>query len=554
MIQSDTLKILKAGKNVFLTGPAGSGKTHTIKDYIEHLKAHGVGVALTASTGIAATHIGGVTIHSWSGIGIKDYLSDMDIAALAEKKYLMDRYKHTEVLIIDEISMLSNTMFDSIDRLCRFMKGNFEPFGGMQIVISGDFFQLPPIAKPGDSTSFVFDSTAWKESDIRVCYLESQYRQDDSTLESILSEIRSGEVSELSFESIQECQGRVCEEYQVTKLFTHNRDVDQINEYELDQIEGEPEHFIMDGKGKKNLIESLKKGLLTPEILRLKVGATVMFVKNNFDEGYVNGTVGEIIDFRDERPVVQTRDGKEIHVEQAEWSVAEGDKTLALVKQFPLRLAWAITIHKSQGMTLDAAQIDLSKSFVPGQGYVALSRLRSLEGLYLQGINNTAFQVNPRVLEFDNWLKKESHKWTQVIERFSEKEMQEMHKEFILAKGGTMDKEKIKENKKAGKKGFVEKISTHMQTYYLLKENLSLQEIAKKRDLTVGTIISHLEKLKEDGEELGYFKKIKPKKKDFDKIKKVFDESEDGKLTPIHKKLKGVYDFETLRLVRLFLD
>ena len=190
MIQKEALDILKAGKNVFLTGPAGSGKTHTINSYIEHLKAHGIGVALTASTGIAATHIGGVTIHSWSGMGIKDYLSDPDVEALSEKKYLMDRYKNTKVLIIDEISMMSNTMFDSLDRLCRFMKGNFEPFGGMQIVLSGDFFQLPPIAKPGDKTSFVFDSKAWKESDIRVCYLETQFRQDDSSLSAVLSEIR----------------------------------------------------------------------------------------------------------------------------------------------------------------------------------------------------------------------------------------------------------------------------------------------------------------------------------------------------------------------------
>jgi ATP-dependent exoDNAse (exonuclease V) alpha subunit len=552
MIQNDVLKILKAGKNVYVTGPAGSGKTHALREYIEHLRHHGVGVALTATTGIAATHIGGVTIHSWSGIGIKDYLSDHHIQEIAGKEYLAKRYKNTEVLIIDEVSMLSAEMFDSIERLARHMKGNFEPFGGMQIVLSGDFFQLPPIAREGKQVSFINRSQAWNNSDIRICYLETQFRQEDDNLESLLSEIRSGEVSELTFETLQERQGVEPDE-NITKLFTHNKDVDSLNDKQLDLIEGVAHEFYMESKGKKNLVENIKKGLLAPEVLRLKKGAAVMFIKNNFEEGYVNGTLGTVIDFKDDQPIVETRDGKEIRVESAEWKVEEEGKTLAIVKQFPLRLAWAITVHKSQGMSLDAAEIDLSKSFVPGQGYVALSRLRTLDGLFLRGINNTALQMDEYILEFDNHLKKESQKWRQVIERFSDKDMTEMHNEFVLKKGGTLDPDKIKENKENVSKGFVDKIPTQVITLGLLQKNMNLREIAKERGMTVGTIISHLEKLKENGEELKYFKKIVPKKKDLDKISKAFEESKDGKLTPIHRKLKSVYDFDTLKLVRLFI-
>jgi len=197
MTQEEALNILKAGRNVYLTGAAGSGKTYVLNKYRDYLKERGVITAVTASTGIAATHLGGMTIHSWSGIGIKDNLSDFDIELLTQKERLWKRYDKAKVLIIDEVSMLHPRMFDCLNRLTQAMKGDSNAFGGIQVVLSGDFFQLPPIVAGEEKVSYIDSSLVWKTMDVRVCYLEEQYRQDDISLLGILDEIRAGEISEI---------------------------------------------------------------------------------------------------------------------------------------------------------------------------------------------------------------------------------------------------------------------------------------------------------------------------------------------------------------------
>lgn len=561
MKQAQALNILKAGRNVYLTGPAGSGKTHALREYISFLKDRNVSVGLTASTGIAATHFGGVTIHSWSGIGIKDFLSDADIDLLVQKEYLWKRYKRTAVLIIDEVSMLTPPIFDSLDRLARAMKQVDAPFGGMQVVLSGDFFQLPPVVRGTYKIQFVHEAPSWKDADIRVCYLEEQFRQNDDVLLNILNEMRSGEVSS---ESRTLLNGRM-QDYEEdcirdgvvpTKLYTHNADVDAVNSVELGKLPGEEHEYIMESKGRANVVASLKKGLLAPETLYLKKDAVVMFVKNNFEAGYVNGTLGTVIDFEEGFPVVQTFSGKEIRVEASDWMIEEGGKVIAQVSQLPLRLAWAITVHKSQGMSIDAAEIDLSNAFVPGQGYVALSRLRTLEGLVLRGLNAQALEVNKSVLSHDTHLRKESAKWEKVLKRFTLKEFSAMHYEFVVRSGGIANKKEIAKNvaRNADKKhaGIEKKVSTHEKTGAFVEKGLSLKEIAKERGMTLGTIISHLEKLEKFNNDID-LKKFKPKAKDFKKIKQAFDKSGDTKLAAVHSALKGEYSYEELRLARLFV-
>lgn len=554
MKQKEALNILKAGKNVYLTGAAGSGKTYVLNEYISYLKHRGVVVGITASTGIAATHIGGVTIHSWSGIGIKDRLSDRDIEYLVQKERLWKRFDRTKVLLIDEVSMLSPALFDGVERVCRAMKRSDKPFGGMQVVLSGDFFQLPPIVRNGLSanTEFINASNAWRNMDVRVCYLSEQFRHNDQSLEQILDEMRSGTVSQNSRALLAAQNGKQFAQGVVpTRLYTHNMDVDILNDEELKKLPGKIYAYPMHTTGKRSMIETMTKSILAPETLKLKKGAAVMFVKNNFEEGYVNGTLGTVVDFKGDTPIVRTFSGKSIAVRTAEWAIEEDGKVLARVEQLPLRLAWAITVHKSQGMSMDAAEIDLSKAFVPGQGYVALSRLRTLAGLVLKGINEKALEIHPEVAHLDLHLRSESEKWIRVIARFDDGEIEKMHSVFIHSCGGTTDERAIRENKKNAGAPATVRVPTHEKTYALVKEGFSLEDIAKKRGLTLGTIISHLEmsKTKDSATDL---KKYKPR--DFGIIAEVFQKTGTAKLAPAYAMLGGAYSYEELRLARLFLS
>ncbi|PID52462.1 MAG: helicase [Candidatus Moraniibacteriota bacterium] len=413
MKQDIAFKILKDGYNVFLTGPAGSGKTYLLNQYITHLKKENVRYAVTAATGIAATHLSGRTIHSWSGVGIHNSLSERDIKDILKNHLIKERLKNTRVLIIDEISMIHAHQLDLINKITRLARASWEPFGGMQVVFSGDFFQLPPIiTKDSDiKRRFVFDAQIWKEMDVKICYLSEQFRHCDNQIIQILGDIRNNTVNEGTVEKLQETGTDFDSSDDVTRLFTHNIDVDKINERKLAKIPGKSYVYDMLDDGQERIVQALKKSCLAPEKLILKEGALVMFIRNNFDEGYVNGTIGTVVDFTDDGfPIVETIDGEEVSVYPEKWELTEENETLAEIMQLPLRLAWAITIHKSQGMTLDAAEIDLRKCFEYGMGYVALSRVRSLSGIRLLGINDMALKVDPEILKKDKEFQKLSKK------------------------------------------------------------------------------------------------------------------------------------------------
>ena len=407
MTQKEAFDILKLGYNVYLTGSAGSGKTFLLNKYIEYLEKNGIGIGITASTGIAATHINGLTIHSWSGIGIKNKLEENDINNLLLKPYLQQRFFETQVLVIDEVSMLQASRLDMVNQICKVFKNNSAPFGGMQVVICGDFFQLPPVNKNGEDNSFVDKSDAWREMDVKVCYLEGQFRQKDEKFLKLLNEIRENNVS---VDSLRLLMSRLHKslggDIPPVKLYTHNADVDAINNFELSKIKEKQYEFEMASWGEQTLVDNLKKGCLAPGKLILKKGAVVMFVKNNFNQGYVNGTLGKITGFDEEGfPVVKTASGFKTVAKPASWKIEENDVLKAEISQVPLRLAWVITVHKSQGMSLDLAEINLSKSFAFGMGYVALSRVRSLSSMKLMGINKMALQMDETVLESDQTLK-----------------------------------------------------------------------------------------------------------------------------------------------------
>ncbi len=401
MTQAEALEILKSGKSVFLTGEPGAGKTHVTNQFVEWCIEQGKNVAITASTGIAATHVNGMTIHSWSGMGIKKVVTKSDIKNIMSKDYSRARILNAKVLIIDEVSMLAAELVDNVNRILQYAHDNLEPFGGIQVVFVGDFFQLPPVVRDGP-TFFAFQAESWTRAGLEVCYLTEQHRQEDKVFLEILAALRQGTYNEYHHSKILERKVPFTDGQHITKLFTHNADVDLINNGELEKIQGtHKETYMMRSSGIPYMIENLKKSCLSPERLVLKVGALVMFTRNNFDQGFVNGTLGEVIGFDRGLPIVRTKAGDEITADFMEWSIRDDDEELASLSQIPLRLAWAITVHKSQGMSLDSAAVDLSGAFEYGQGYVALSRVRSLSGLYLLGINNKALEMHPRVIEQD---------------------------------------------------------------------------------------------------------------------------------------------------------
>lgn len=550
MTQAEALNILKAGKNVYLTGPAGTGKTYVLNEFVRFLTDRDVSVAVTASTGIAATHLNGLTIHSWSGIGVRDFLTDTDIELLVQREYLFRRFEKTAVLVIDEVSMITPEFFDSIDRLARAMRGSSAPFGGMQVVLSGDFFQLPPVRRSSDDISFVVQSRAWRELDIRVCYLSEQFRQTGDALSRILTEMRAGEVSEDSRDLLRSCAEVVVHDIEPTRLYTHNVDVDELNRKELMCIDAPLKTYTANTKGKASAVAQLQKGILAPQELELKVGASVMFVRNGFNEGYVNGTLGVVEELNETHPVVRTRDGVRIEAHPVEWSIEEDGKSLAVVAQVPLRLAWAITIHKSQGMTLDAARIDLSRAFVSGQGYVALSRLRTIEGLVLEGLNERALSVHPQVQTLDAYLQSESNRWSAVIARFSQKDFDAMHNQYVLSRGGTIDESAIAANQAKEALFVGEKKSAHHHTRDSISKGDTIEDLAKKRGVTVGTILTHLEKLHEEGHDVTQFA---PPEEELLVIRMAFDKVPTKKLTAVRRILGDTYSFDDLKRARIFL-
>lgn len=418
MDQALALEILHAGKNVLLTGPAGAGKTYVLNQFIRQAKADSRHVSVTATTGLAATHLGGTTIHAWSGIGVHDSLpSDFEDYLLKSRRDIIET---TDVLIIDEISMLHDFRLDMVDQVARTVRDDPRPFGGIQVVLCGDFFQLPPVNR-NDSRAggFVVHAEVWEELELAVCYLNEQHRQDDDTFLEILNALRAGDIRRRHAEALlARINAHLPEPEAVTELHTINMDVDIINQRQLKELKGESQYYDMMTTGAANYVTSLKKSCLAPERLELKKGALVMAIKNSPERKYVNGSLGIVTGFEkgSEYPVVEFRSGKTVVMKPDSWELRDGDKKRAGLSQIPLRLAWAITVHKSQGMTLDAARIDLRKAFVEGMGYVALSRVKRLDTLSLVGINKMALKVSGEALKIDGKLREWS---AEAVKRYA---------------------------------------------------------------------------------------------------------------------------------------
>ncbi len=411
MTQDAALAILESGQSVLLTGAAGTGKTYLLNQFIKRARKEGRTIAVTATTGLAATHLNGNTLHAWSGIGVRDELGRGFIQKLSKAR--QDTIMNTDVLIVDEISMLHDFRLDMVEEVARKVRGGDRPFGGLQVVLCGDFFQLPPVSRfDSRAGSFVTASQAWASGAFAVCYLEKQYRQvDDSAYTDILNGIRAGFLTRTQLNALSARADALDDPFTPrTRLLTTNADVDEINLEHLAELTTDMHEYPMETSGSKQYVETLMRSCLASETLRLKQGAIVMCIKNSQEKKYVNGSLGTVVGFEPhtDYPVVHLLSGRKVTIKPDTWELIDGEKRRAMVTQLPLRLAWAITVHKSQGMTLDSARIDLRRAFVEGMGYVALSRVRGLKHLILDGFNGMALRVSPLAREIDAELRARS--------------------------------------------------------------------------------------------------------------------------------------------------
>ena len=559
MTQGEALTILKTGANVYLTGSPGSGKTHLINEFIDWLRALGIEPSVTAATGIAATHISGMTLHSWSGIGISESLSRADVDRIASKEHIAKRIQKAKVLIIEEISMLSATTFEMADAICREVRRVDKPFGGLTVTLVGDFFQLPPVSR-NHAVEFAYVSKVWRDLNPITCYLTEQYRQDDTDFLDVLSAMRSGHIEKMHHEQLaarQMSPTEIPSMSKVPKLFPHNIDVDRINADELARLPGKSKKFRMSSKGKDSLVEGLKRGCLSPEILELKEGAAVMFTKNSPQGRFVNGTLGQVSGWgADGLPIIEISSpstssghGLRVTTESMEWELEEQGKVRASISQIPLRLAYAMTVHKSQGMSMDAAIIDLSKAFEYGQGYVALSRVRRFSGLYLTGLNDRALEVHPEIVKKDMDFRAASDAAREAFSiEMSETEVVGMQKKFVKAMGGAYPSPLLGTTRKSGSARLPIRLAETLQT---VRDAKNLKDAAKSRSLSVSTIVKHLEELAEIGKLVRVdFAHLIPITV-IDEIHEALAENGSERLSTVFHALGGRHSFETIRLVRL---
>ena len=406
--QKDALDKIVKGYNVFLTGMSGTGKSLIIKLFYNEWKEYKK-IGVTSTTGTSAILIGGTTLHSYLGIGLgKDTVETLYLK-IKNKAYMFKRWRDLDTIIIDEISMLSPQLFDKLELLARKLRSNELPFGGIQLVLTGDFCQLPCV----NSDDFCFEAKSWDKCVKYPIYLTEIFRQEDDIFQLCLNEVRVGKLSKKTIEILKSRVNKKLHNLNgilPTKIYSLNTDVDKENQKELDKLSSTNENLeffeyeLEVNLLKKNLKfvdEKIKKNCIAPQNLQLCLGAQVMLLYNiDLEIGLANGSRGVITRFEDDLPVVKFMNGIETIINYQEWIIEEAGEKIISVTQLPLKVAYAITVHRCQGLTIDYAELDLSDIFEYGQAYVALSRVKNLEGLSIKNLNIKKIIANKKAVQY----------------------------------------------------------------------------------------------------------------------------------------------------------
>jgi ATP-dependent DNA helicase PIF1 len=412
-LNEDQVKVFKAfetGKNIFINGSAGVGKSYALKQLVSDLDWAGIRYGLTAMTGTAALQVGAMTLHGWAGIGLGEGTDQQVLAYVLKNKKAVNRIKFNKVLIVDEISMAKASLLDKLDFVFKSIRTSSRPFGGLQMVFCGDPLQLPPVFKGDEETdSLFFEAKSWVNARVEKVTLNKIVRQQgDQKFAKLLNEVRVGNIENIHL--LEECIGRKFDKgINPVKLYSRNLNVENENNRKLFSLSGVAKSFKSIDFGSEHHIQFFNKNCPAPQTLELKVGAQVMLLKNvDLAAGLCNGSIGVVTGFPTTGIEVAFDSGKVI-LERDSWEIkeqnvnAKGEATLRTVAermQYPLKLAWAITIHKSQGATLDHVEVDIADAFATGQAYVSLSRVREMKSLSLKPFNASVIKVNKKALEY----------------------------------------------------------------------------------------------------------------------------------------------------------
>lgn len=501
----------KTDMSLFLTGKAGTGKTTFLREVVRYTKKKCI---VLAPTGIAAVNAGAMTIHSFFQFGLGPFVqgviepkSDFRI-----NKSKLELIRHLQLLIIDEVSMVRADLMDHIDVELRRIRRNSKPFGGVQLLMIGDLQQLPPIAHGGEDellrqyykTLYFFSSAALKSMKYSCIELKNVYRQTDRHFIDILNHARnctltSQDISDLNARYIPGFSPKPEDGY--IRLMTHNRQVDYVNETELEKLDSKPYTFVAAVTG-----TFPEESYPTADSLTLKKGAQVMFIKNDPERRFINGTLGEVKSIDKNSIAVRLAEsGTIIDVEPVEWqniryqfdeeSKEISSKQIGRFKQYPLKAAWAITVHKSQGLTFDKAIIDVHAAFSPGQAYVALSRCRTLDGLVLSSpVSVSVFMRDNAVDAYMNYISRpvEELAFSSCYEYFEYEKKPEPEAVAPVKKVKVNQEKPKKVNKEEPREESGKKLNTFECSYWLYNQGNTVEQIAEKRGLNQSTIEGHL--------------------------------------------------------------